>query len=192
VGRVADGVGYRLAVADFVVEPSTAGSVFVHAETSAQALEVALERKLHAFAVIAELQVAGALPAIDPLTQGGINADDEQLRAAARDLHELAAQAAQQRSDPSKPLPTISLTYENRMPTPDPSDTTRVTATVVAMNNLLAGAFRDTADRLEMLVRCLRRGKVSTEVLAFATEMEQLAARIQPTGMPPGPHAPRP
>jgi hypothetical protein len=55
------------------------------------------------------------------------------------------------------------------------------------MNNLLSGALRDAADCIDSLVPWMRRGKVSGDVRALATDVEKLADTIRPQA-PPGPY----
>lgn len=174
---------------DLILDPSTAGSLYVHAERAAQMLDVAVARKRHYFTVLDELKAAGALPEMPGVVQGWHAAKEEQLAATARDLHALAAAAAEQHADPTRALPTLNARYGNSMPTPDPKDPVAVTATFVAMNNLLAGALRDAADCMDSLVPWMRRGKVSSDVRVLATDVQQLADTIRPQ-VPPGPYAP--
>lgn len=174
---------------DLILDPATAGSLYLHAERSAQALDVAVARKRHYFAVLDEVNESGALPEIPGLIRGWHAAKDEQMVSAARDLHALAEAAAQQRSNRVTPLPKLDLRYEGPMRTPDSNDRTAVVAAFIAMNNLLAGALRDAADCIEWLVPWMRRGKVSSDVRALATDVEKLARMIRPDGLPPGPYA---
>jgi hypothetical protein len=174
---------------DLILDPATAGSLYLHAERSAQALDVAVARKRHYFAVLDELNQSRALPEMPGVIRGWHAAKDEQMISAARDLHALAEAAAQQRSNRTTPLPKLELRYDAPMRTPDPNDRTAVVAAFIAMNNLLAGALRDAADCIEWLVPWMRRGKVSTDVRALATEVDELARMIRPDGLPPGPYA---
>lgn len=173
---------------DLILDPSTAGSLYTHAERAAQMLDLAVARKRHYFAVLDELQAAGALPEMPGVVQGWHAAKEEQLAATAHDLHALAAAAAEQRADPTRPLPTLIASNDKPMPIPDPKDPVAVTATFLAMNNLLAGALRDAADCMDSLVPWMRRGKVSSDVRVLATDVQELANMIRPQA-PPGPYS---
>jgi hypothetical protein len=170
----------------FPLSENEAAAVCVPAELAAAMIRALFARHEHYVSIGKALHDQDGTVAPKSDQASVWNAGAEQIKASGESVARLAADARAQLperlSNLKRPIYKADTTLQ--VPPPD-----KRALTFAVMAQMMTLAMRDTAEQIQRLTQVM--SKVATpEVLVLGAELDQLAAKLRPQGLPPGQYAP--
>ncbi len=164
-------------------------AMYVHARLAASMLEALVEQRDHYDDIVSTMREQDGAGPIgrDAVAQWQSLAD--QLGAFASDVALLAEEAMAQGPEVLQRLRDPAAKADTTLKAPAGGNPAIKALTGFVMLNGMLHSLRDTAEQLQGLSQAMST-VVNPTVLVFASELDQLAVRLRPAGMQPGPYAP--
>lgn len=170
----------------FPLSENEAAAVCVHAELAAAMIRALFARQEHYVSIGKALHDQDGTVAPKSDQASVWNAVAGQIKASGETVARLAADARAQLPERLSNLKEPIYEADTTLQVP-PAQKRALTFAVMA--HMMTLAMRDTAEQIQRLTQAM--SKVSTpEVLVLGAELDQLAAKMRPQGMPPVPTRP--
>lgn len=170
----------------FPLSENEAAAICVHAELATAMIRALFVRQEHYVSIGKALHDQDGTVAPKTEQASAWNAVAEQIKASGETVARLAADARAQLPERLSNLKEPIYEADTSLQVP-PSQ--KRALTFVVMGQMMAVAMRDTAEQIQRLTQAM--SKVATpEVLVLGAELDQLAAKMRPQGIAPGPYAP--
>jgi hypothetical protein len=152
-------------------------------------LQALIERQAHYNDLISQARARDGAGPIDASVAAKWNALVDQLRAAGEEIGVLADDAKAQGPETLQRLRDPAVKADLTLKAPASDNPEQYALALAVMMNGTAHAMRDASEQLQRLSQMMS-SVADPGVLVFAAELDQLALKLRPPGMPPGPYAP--